>query len=299
MRLGAPHDTAARLHHGIGAALPRLAIALAASSLLVTVISGAASAATRSGTLRASSALNYVSLGDSYTAGPLIPDLTGSPAGCARSSRGRSSLGRGRVGDGRAGGAAALIQSCAEAFYEPVEDLQHFGSRLRAVRGLSDVQCGFVPGSHEHMRERQHWLGGDASQFDRLRQEDSHQPEDVQIADLPPVRPAQDGRPVDEGDAENFRFDADIEPRTGRVLQGLDGIRNPGCRHVIGKAPGDIGLDGRYDRLEQRGLIRELVIQRPPGNSGRRDDGVGRHLRESLRGEQATPGRHECITSRS
>ncbi len=50
------------------------------------MVSGAASAATRSGTLRATSALNYVSLGDSYTAGPLIPDLTGSPAGCARST---------------------------------------------------------------------------------------------------------------------------------------------------------------------------------------------------------------------
>jgi len=29
---------------------------------------------------------SYVALGDSYTAGPLIPDLTGSPAGCLRSS---------------------------------------------------------------------------------------------------------------------------------------------------------------------------------------------------------------------
>lgn len=86
MRLGASHDTAARPRHRIRAALPWLVIALAASSLLVTVVSGAASAATRSGTLRATSALNYVSLGDSYTAGPLIPDLTGSPAGCARST---------------------------------------------------------------------------------------------------------------------------------------------------------------------------------------------------------------------
>jgi lysophospholipase L1-like esterase len=29
---------------------------------------------------------SYVALGDSYTAGPLIPDLTGSPAGCLRST---------------------------------------------------------------------------------------------------------------------------------------------------------------------------------------------------------------------
>lgn len=85
MRLRASHDTA-RPRDRMRAALPRLVIALAASSLLVTAVSGAAGAATRSGTLRATSALNYVSLGDSYTAGPLIPDLTGSPAGCARST---------------------------------------------------------------------------------------------------------------------------------------------------------------------------------------------------------------------
>ncbi len=123
MRLGAPHDTAARPRHRIRAALPRLAVALAASSLVVTVVSGAASAktaasprgavrATRVASYRAASyrvaspraasprvasprvgsALRYVSLGDSYTSGPLIPDLTGSPAGCARSTHNYPSL---------------------------------------------------------------------------------------------------------------------------------------------------------------------------------------------------------------
>ena len=88
---GASRDTAARpARHRRG--VSRLAVTLAASSLLVTVVPGAASAATRSGTLRASSALNYTSLGDSYTAGPLIPDLTGSPAGCARSTHNYPSL---------------------------------------------------------------------------------------------------------------------------------------------------------------------------------------------------------------
>jgi lysophospholipase L1-like esterase len=91
IRPGASHDTAARPVRRRRAA-SRLAITLAAGSLLVTVVPGAASAATRSGTLRASSALNYVSLGDSYTAGPLIPDLTGSPAGCARSTHNYPSL---------------------------------------------------------------------------------------------------------------------------------------------------------------------------------------------------------------
>ena len=88
---GASRDTAARpARHRRG--VSRLAVTLAASSLLVTVLPGAASAATRSGTLRASSATSYVSLGDSYTAGPLIPDLTGSPAGCARSTHNYPSL---------------------------------------------------------------------------------------------------------------------------------------------------------------------------------------------------------------
>ncbi len=43
------------------------------------------------GSLSASTG-RYVSLGDSYTAGPLIPKLVGSPAGCARSSHNYPSL---------------------------------------------------------------------------------------------------------------------------------------------------------------------------------------------------------------
>jgi lysophospholipase L1-like esterase len=58
-------------------------MALAAGSLLVGVTAGAASA---SGPGPTSTGPRYVALGDSYTAGPLIPDLTGSPAGCARST---------------------------------------------------------------------------------------------------------------------------------------------------------------------------------------------------------------------
>jgi lysophospholipase L1-like esterase len=73
----------------------RLALTLAASSLLVTMASGAASAqgvASPGSAVRAGSATRYVSLGDSYTAGPLIPELTGSPAGCARSTSNFPSL---------------------------------------------------------------------------------------------------------------------------------------------------------------------------------------------------------------
>ena len=73
----------------------RLGLTLAASSLLVTMASGAASAqsgGSPGSAVRAGSATRYVSLGDSYTAGPLIPDLTGSPAGCARSTSNFPSL---------------------------------------------------------------------------------------------------------------------------------------------------------------------------------------------------------------
>jgi len=73
----------------------RLALTLAASSLLVTMVSGIASAqsvASPSAAMRAGSATRYTSLGDSYTAGPLIPNLTGSPAGCARSTSNFPSL---------------------------------------------------------------------------------------------------------------------------------------------------------------------------------------------------------------
>jgi lysophospholipase L1-like esterase len=57
--------------------------AIAASALLATVLSGAASA---------SSGPSYVSLGDSYTSGPLIPRQTGTPAGCLRSTHNYPSL---------------------------------------------------------------------------------------------------------------------------------------------------------------------------------------------------------------
>ena len=72
--------------------VPRVAVVLTASTLLATVASGAASAASaasaarRTGPARMSGVVSYVSQGDSYTSGPLIPNLTGSPAGCARST---------------------------------------------------------------------------------------------------------------------------------------------------------------------------------------------------------------------
>jgi GDSL-like lipase/acylhydrolase family protein len=77
---GTAARTAARPVRRLRRALPCLGVALAAGALLVTAVSGAASAAPRG------DGTDYVSLGDSYTSGPLIPDLTGSPAGCARST---------------------------------------------------------------------------------------------------------------------------------------------------------------------------------------------------------------------
>jgi lysophospholipase L1-like esterase len=68
---GAPSGRA-RLRRQLRVAVP----ALAATALLVTALSGAASA---SGPV-------YVAIGDSYTSGPLIPLPTGSPLGCARST---------------------------------------------------------------------------------------------------------------------------------------------------------------------------------------------------------------------
>jgi len=47
------------------------------------------------------------------------------------------------------------------------------------------------------------------------------------------------------------------------VPQDLDRICYPGSHCRIGEAPGDIGFDSRQDCLEQRRLMRELVIQRP------------------------------------
>src|SRR5256886_13931736 len=96
MRLAAPHDTAvsstARGRSRLGAAVPRLAVARAARSLLATTVTTAAGAASASGATQRTTGPSYVAEGDSYTAGPLIPDLTGSPAGCARSTHDYPSL---------------------------------------------------------------------------------------------------------------------------------------------------------------------------------------------------------------
>jgi hypothetical protein len=88
----------------------------------------------------------------------------------------------------------------------------------------SAINGGLVAGSHEHVREGHHGLGADAADFDRLGEQRLHQSQDVQVADLPPLRPAHDGRPVDQSDAGNFRLRADVEPGSHGVPQGVDRI---------------------------------------------------------------------------
>ena len=59
--------------------------AVAGGTLLVIALSGPAGAGV-SGPHGAAGPPHYVALGDSYTAGPLVPNQTGSPAGCLRST---------------------------------------------------------------------------------------------------------------------------------------------------------------------------------------------------------------------
>src|SRR5215472_147045 len=59
--------------------------AVAGGALLISGLSGTAGAGIY-GAPGAAGPPHYVALGDSYTAGPLIPDQTGSPAGCLRST---------------------------------------------------------------------------------------------------------------------------------------------------------------------------------------------------------------------
>jgi lysophospholipase L1-like esterase len=63
-------------------ATARALTAVAGGSLLVIGLSGTAGA----GVTGPLGLPHYVALGDSYTAGPLVPDQTGSPAGCLRST---------------------------------------------------------------------------------------------------------------------------------------------------------------------------------------------------------------------
>jgi hypothetical protein len=136
------------------------------------------------------------------------------------------------------------------------------------------------------VRQRAGRLRADPPELDPVGQEGLYQSEYVTLAHLPPARPAQDRRPVDQSDAVNLRLDADIQPGPHGVPQRLDWIGHSGGGHRVSEPPGDIGLDRFHDRVEQRRLVRELVVQRSARDPGRRDDRVGRHVRETLRREQ-------------
>ena len=83
----------------------------------------------------------------------------------------------------------------------------------------------------------------------------------------------------------DLRLDADLQPYPDGLPHALHRIGHPGGGHVLGQPRGDIGLDRVHHRVEQRQLVRELVVQRPPGDPRRRRDRVGRHVGEALRGE--------------
>jgi lysophospholipase L1-like esterase len=83
MRLGISRHRCARRASAKTAA--RGLVAAAGGSVLVIALSGTAGAG-GSGPPGAAGPPHYVALGDSYTAGPLVPSQTGSPAGCLRST---------------------------------------------------------------------------------------------------------------------------------------------------------------------------------------------------------------------
>jgi lysophospholipase L1-like esterase len=83
MRPGISRHRHARLARRSAAA--RGLVAVAGGSLLVIALSGTAGAGV-AGPPGSGGPPHYVALGDSYTAGPLVPDQTGSPAGCLRST---------------------------------------------------------------------------------------------------------------------------------------------------------------------------------------------------------------------
>src|SRR5918998_3913984 len=68
---------------GMFEVMTRMAARLRGSALLLIVVSVLLAAFATP----ASAARPYTALGDSYTAGPLIPNQTGDPPGCLRSDR--------------------------------------------------------------------------------------------------------------------------------------------------------------------------------------------------------------------
>src|ERR1700691_4799482 len=107
---------------------------------------------------------------------------------------------------------------------EAVEDLEHVGAGLGGVDRFGDVEGGLVAGAPEDVRERPDRLRTDAPGLDALLEHGLRQPEDVPLAHFAPVRPADDRRPVDEGDAVNLGLNADVEPGPQHVPHRVDRV---------------------------------------------------------------------------
>lgn len=152
------------------------------------------------------------------------------------------------------------MSSGGHAIDELVEDAEHLGARSRRICCLGDIERGLVTGSHQYMRERADWLRADLATFDAVRQEGLDQAEHMPLADLPPVHPAENRRPVDKGDPVDLRLNADVQPRSNGVPQSFQRIGNRSGCCLIGQAPGDIGLNGLKDSFKERSLVREVVI---------------------------------------
>jgi hypothetical protein len=142
------HRPARRIPGRIGA---RAAAALAGGSALVLALSSMAGAGA-AGPRGAAGPPHYVAMGDSYTAGPFIPDQTGSPAGCLRSTHSYPFLvaagaGAATFTDVSCQGATTADMTHAESVplgTNPPEDNALSGSTTLVTLQISGNDIGFI-----------------------------------------------------------------------------------------------------------------------------------------------------------
>src|SRR5262249_33992316 len=158
-----------------------------------------------------------------------------------------------------------------------------------AHRGLGVLRTGdeeryFGERREQHVRQEIDELLPHASLGSDRAERTLEQPERVTLVDLAPFLPAHDREGVDQHDLADGRVAGEPEPGVAPRAQGLDRIVDSAGR--LRDALGAVGLDAVEHRLEQRGLVGEVVIERAAADASLPQDRIDRRRLVAVRDEQ-------------
>src|SRR4051794_33162171 len=115
------------------------------------------------------------------------------------------------------------------------------------------------------------------------------------LADLAPLDPPQDAGCVEQHDLLDVGLLADVEPGAHRGREGLERARRLGD-DLLAEACDHLLLEVLQDGAEQVALVGELVVERPPCDTGASDDLLGADAGVAALAEQLAPCLHQCGT---